>query len=162
MQKWAWITNLLLLFSCQVVSDSSPHGLQYTRLPCPSLFPGVCPSLYLLNLWHQPTISSSVALFSFCLPSFPASGSFPISQFFVSGSQSIRASDSASVLPMNIQGWFPLRLTGWIALLSKGLSRVFSGATVKHQSFGALSSLLSSSHICTRLLGRPQTWLHGD
>ena len=154
----------LLLFSCQVMSDSSqPHGLQCTRLPCSSLFPGVCPSLCPLNLWCHPTISSSVALFSFCLQSFPESGSFSMSQLFASGVQSISVSASASVLPMNVQGWFPLGWTGWISLLSRGLSRVFSSTTVqKHQFFGALPSLLPSSHICTWLLGRPYTWLYGN
>ena len=92
---------------------------------------------------------------SFCLLSFPASRSLPMSQFFTSGGQSIGASASASVLPMSIQGWFPLRLAGLISLLPKGLSRVFSNTTVqKHQFLGALPSLWSSSHICTRLLGR--------
>ena len=103
-----------------------PHGLEHTRLPCPSLSPGVCSDSYPLSQWCYLTISSSVALFSFCLQSFPASGSFPMSRVFTSGGQSIGASASASVLPMNIQGWFPLGLTGLISLLSKGLSRVFS------------------------------------
>ena len=116
------LSILLLSFSCQVWSNSSrPHGLQDTRPPCPSPSPGVdsnsCPS----RQWCHPTISSSVAPFS-CLQSFPASGSFPMSQFFASGGQSVGASASASVLPMNIQGWFPLRWTGWISLQSKGLS----------------------------------------
>ena len=93
-----------------------------------------CPS----SQWCHATISSSVVPFSSCLQSFPASGSFQMSQFFVSGGQSIGVSASASVLPMNIQDWFPLGLTGWISLLSKGLSRVFSNSTVqKHQFFGA-------------------------
>ena len=93
---------------------------------------------------------------SFCLLSFPASRSFPMSQFFTSGGQSIGASASASVPPMSIQGWFPLRLAGLISLLSKGLSRVFSNTTVqRHQFLGALPALWSSSHICTWLLGRP-------
>ena len=101
------------------MSDSSwPHGLQHTRLPCPSLSPGVCSNSCLLSQWCCLTISFSAALFSFCLQSFPASGSFPVSQLSASGGQSIR--DSASVLPMNIQGWFPLGLTGLISL-STGL-----------------------------------------
>ena len=119
-----------------------PHGLQHARLPCPSLSPRVCSNSYPLSQWCYLTISSSTALFSFCLQSFPASGSFPISWFFSPGGQSSGASASASVLPMNIQGWFPLRLTGLMALLSKGLSRVFSSTTIrKHQFFGAQPSL---------------------
>ena len=147
----------LLLFSCQVMSDSLwPHGLQYARPPCPSPFPGGFPSSCPLNQWCYPTISSSVALFSSCLQSFPASGSFPSSPLFVSGGQSIGASASASVLPMNIQDWFSLGLIGLISLLSKGLSRVFSNTTVqKHQFFGAQLSVGSNSHIHTWLLERP-------
>ena len=108
-----------------------------------------CPS----SQWCHPTISSSVVPFSSCPPSFPASGSFPMSTLFVSSGQSIGASASASVLPMNMQGWFPLGLTGWISLQSKGLSRVFSSTTIpRHQFFGAQPSLWSNSHIHTRLL----------
>ena len=118
------------------------HGLQYTRLPCPSPTPGACWNSCPLNWWCYPTISSSVVPFSSCLQSFPASGSFPMSQFFVSGDQSIGASASASVLPMNIQDWFPIGWTGWISLQSKGLSRVFSNTTVqKHQFFSIQLSL---------------------
>ena len=95
------------------------------------------------------------------LQSFPALGSFPMSRLFTSGGQSIEDSVSGSVLPMNIQGWFPLGLTGLISLLSKGLSRVFSSTVGKHQSFGTQPFLLSSSHICTWLLGKPQLWLYG-
>ena len=110
-----------------VVSDSLwPHGLPHARLPCPLPTPRVCSSTCPLSSWCLPTISSSVVPFTFCLQSFPASGSFPVSQFFTSGGQSIRASASTSVLPMNIQDWFILGLTGLISLLSKGLSRVFS------------------------------------
>ena len=101
------------------------HGLQHTRLPCPSPTPRAYSNSCPLNRWCHPTISSSVVPFSSCLKSFPASGSFPVSQFFTSGGQSIGVSASASVLPMNIQDWFPLGWTGWISLLSKGLSRVF-------------------------------------
>ena len=105
--------------------------------------------------------SNHLILFSFCPLSFPASGTFPMSWLFVSGDQNIRDSASASVPPMSIQGWFPLRLTGLISLLPKGLSGVFSSTTVhKHQFFGALPSLWSSSHNC-RPLGRPQPWLYG-
>ena len=113
-----------------------PHGLQYTRLPCPSPTPGACSNSCPSRWWCYPTISSSVVPFSFHLQSFPASGFFPLSQFFQSVDQSIGASASASVLPMNIQDWFPLKLTGWISLQSKGHSRVFSNTTVqKHQFF---------------------------
>ena len=119
------------------------HGLQHARLHCPSPSPRVCPSSHPLNQWCHPTISSSSAtLFSFGLQSFPASGSFPMSQFFASGSQTIGVSASASVLPMNIQDWFPVRWTGWISMQFKGLSRVFSNNTVqKHQLFSAQLSL---------------------
>ena len=111
--------------------------------------------------WCHPTISSSVIPFS-CLQSFPASGSFPMSQFFISGGQSNGVTASASVLPVNIQSWFPLGWTGWISLQSKGLSRVFSNTTVqKHQFFGAQLSLYSNSHIHTWLLEKPQLWLDG-
>ena len=139
-----------------------PHGLQHTRLSCPSPTPGVysnsCPS----SRWCPPTISFSVGPFSSRLQSFPTSRSFPVSQFFTSGGQSIRVSASASVLPMNIQDWFPLGLNGLISLPSKGLSRVFSNTTVqKHQFFGAQLSLYSNSHIHTWLLEKPKLWLHG-
>ena len=131
-------TSSWWLFSCSVVSDSlQPHGLQPARLPCPSPTPGACSNSCPLSQWCHPTISFSVIPFSSCLQSFPSSGYFPRSQFFASGGQSIGASASASVLPLNIQDWFPLGLTGWISLLSKGLSRVFSNNTVqKHHSFG--------------------------
>ena len=119
------------------MSDSSrPHGLQYARLPCPSPTARVYPNLCPLSQWCHPTISSSVIPFSFCLKSFPASGSFKTNQFFASGGQSIGVSASASALLMNIQDWFPLGWTGWISLKSKGLSRIFSNTTVqKHQLF---------------------------
>ena len=117
----------ILLFRCSVTSDSLwAHGLQHTRLPCPSLSPGVCCNSCPLNSWCYLTISSTAALFSFCFQSFPASGSFPVSQLFPSGGQCIGGSALASVLLVNIQGWFPLGLTGLISLQSKGLSRVFS------------------------------------
>ena len=110
-----------------------PHELQHTRLPCPSVPPRVCSNLRPLSQWCHPTISSSVTTptFSSCFQSFPASGSFPMSQFFASGGQSIIASASSSVLPMNIQDWFLLGWTVWISLQSKGLSRVFSSTTEK-------------------------------
>ena len=112
----------LLLFSRQDVADSLwPHGLQYTRLPCPSVSLGVCSNSWPLSQWCYVTISSSTAMpFSFCLQSFPASESFPVSRLFASGGQSIGVSASESVLPMNIQDWFPLELTGLISLQSKG------------------------------------------
>ena len=121
------------------MSDSLwPHGLQNARLPCPLLSLEVCSNSCPLSWWCHPTISSSASSFSFCLQSFPASASFPMSHLFTSDGQSIGASASASVLPMNIQGWHPLGLTGLISLLSKGLSRVFSNTTVQeHQFFGA-------------------------
>ena len=124
-----------------------PHGLQHARLPGSSLSPRACSS-YPMSQWCHPTISSSVASFSSCPQSFLASGSFPMSQLFQSGGQSIGASASASVLPMNIQDWFPLGLTSLISLLSKRLSRVFSNTAVqKHCFFGTQPSLWSNSHI---------------
>jgi len=127
-----WVTELNWTeFSRSVLSDSLwPHGLQHARLPCPSPTPGAYSNSRPSSWWCHPTISSSVIPFSSHLQSFPASGYFPMSQFFTSDGQSIGASASASVLPMNIQDWFPLGLTGWIRLLSKGLSRVFSNTTV--------------------------------
>ena len=132
----------------------APHGLQHARLPCPSPTPEACSNSCPSSWWFHPTISSSVVPFSSCLQSFPASGSFQMSHFFPSGGQSIGVSASASVLPMNIQDWFPLGLTGWISLQSKGLSRVFSNTTVqKHQFFCAqffcVLSLQSNSNIHT-------------
>ena len=120
-------------FSHSVMSDSlQPHGLQHARPPCPSPTPGVYSNSCPLSRWCHPAISSSVVPFSSCPQSFPASGSFLMSQLFASDGQSIGA--SASVLPMNIQGWFPFGLIGLISLLSKGLSRIFSNTTVQmHQ-----------------------------
>ena len=121
----------LLLFSHQVVSDSLwPHGLQHARLPSPLPSPGVDSNSSPLSRWCHQTISTYVTLFSFRLQSFPASGSFLMSQLLPSGGQSIGA--SASVFPMNIQDWFPLGLTSWISLLPKGLSRIFSNTIRKH------------------------------
>ena len=127
----------LVQFSRSVMSDSlRPHGLQHARLPCLSPTPGTCSNSCPSSQWCHPTISSSVVPFSSCLQSFPASGSFPMSQFFASGGQSTAVSASASVLPVNIQDWFPLGLIGLISLLSKGVWRVFSNTTVqKHQFF---------------------------
>ena len=140
----------MLLFSLQVVSDSfPPRGPQHARLPCPSLSPWVCSDSRPLSQWCHPTTSSSVAPFS-CLKSFPASGSFPVSWLFSSGGQSTGASASASVLSMNIQGWFPLGFIDLISLQSKGLSGVFSSTTIrKHQFFSAQPSFcqtLTSVH----------------
>ena len=130
-------------FSFSVVSDSLwPHGPQHARPSCPSPAPRVYPNSCPLNWWCHPTISSSVAPFSSCLQSFPASGSFQMSQFFTWGGQSIGVSASTSGLPMNTQDWSPLGYTGLISLQSKGLSRIFSNTTVqKHQFFGAQLSL---------------------
>ena len=126
------------------MSDSLwPHGLQHARLPCLSPIPGTCSNACPLSRWWHPTIPSSVIPFSSCLQSFPASGSFPMSQFFSSSGQSIGVLASASLLPMNIQDWFPLGWTGLISLQSKGLSRVFSNTTVKHINSLALSFLYS-------------------
>ena len=126
-------------FSCSVVSNSlRPHESQHARPPCPSPTPGVHPNSCSLSRWCHPAISSSVIPFSSCPQSLPASGSFPMSQLFIWGGQSIGVSASASVLTMNTQDWSPLGWTGWISLESKGLSRVFSNTTVqKHQFFGA-------------------------
>ena len=136
-------TAKFLLFSFLVVSDSLwPHRLQHVRLPCPSLSPGVGSNSYPLSWWFRPTISSSVAPFSSCFQSFPASGSFPMRRLFTSGGQS-GASPLASVLPINIQRWFPLGLTDLIFLLSKGLLRVFfSTKFQKHQFFSTQAFLM--------------------
>ena len=130
-------------FSHSVMSDSlRPHESQHARPPCLSPMPGVYPNSCPLIWWCHLTVSSSVIPFSSCLQSFPASGSFLMSQFFASGGQSIGVSASASVLPVNTQDWSPLGWTGWISFQSKGLSRVFSNTTVqKHQFFGAQLSL---------------------
>ena len=134
------IFSHLSQFSHSVMSDFLwLHGLQHARLPCPAPTPGSCSNSCPSSWWCHPMISSSVILFSSCLQSFPASGSF---QFFASGGESIGVSASASVLPMDIQDWFPLGWTGWISLQSKGLSGVFSNTTAqKHQFFGTQLSL---------------------
>ena len=138
----AWY-SLLVQVNCSVMSDSLwPHGLQHSRPPCPSPIRGVYSNSCPLSWWCHPTISPSVVAFSSCLQSFPASGSFQMCQFFISGGQSIGVLASTSVLPMNIQDWSPLGWTGWISLQSKGLSRVFSNTTVqKHQFFSTQISL---------------------
>ena len=141
---WSWRpTSLLGSVQCSVRSNSfQPHGLQHARIPCPSPTPGAYSNSCLLSWWCHPTISSSVSPFSSCLQSFPASGSFQMSQFFASGGQRIGVSASASVLQMNIHDWFPLGLTGLISSQSQGLSGVFSNTTVqKHQFFSTQLSL---------------------
>ena len=142
---------LVLIQSLNCVWSLWPHELQHPRLTSPSLFPWVCSNSYTLSQWCHPTISSSVVPFSSCPQSFPASGSFPMSQFFILGGQSIGA--SAPVLPINIQDWFPLGLTDLISLLSRGPSRIFSNTAVwKHQFFGPQPSLWPNSHMPTWIL----------
>ena len=159
MYYFLWICHLTIAkifigsyqFNCSVMSNIlQPHGLQHVKLLCLSPAPEVCLNSCWSSQWCHPTISSFVITFSSCLQSLPTSGSFPRSQFFTSGGRSIGASALASVLPMNIQDWFPLGLTGWISLQSKGLSRVFSNTTVQnHQFFSPQLSLWSNSHIHT-------------
>ena len=134
--------QISLLFVSDILHS---YGLQHARSPCPPLMPRAFLNSCLSSWWCHPIISSSVVPFSSYLQSFPASGSFPVSQFFPSGGQSIRASASAAVLPMNIQGWFPLGLTGLISLLSKGLSRVFSNTTVQKHHSSVLSLLYGAT-----------------
>ena len=155
------LNMLFLRFSVQFSSVAQsyltlqPHGLQPTRLLSLSPTPGACSNSCPWSRWCHPTISF-VTPFSYCLQSFPASESFPVSQFFTSGGQSIGISASASVLPMNTQDWSLLGWTGFISLQSKGLSRVFSNTTVqKHQFFGVQLSLQSNSHINTWPLEKP-------
>ena len=146
-----WNTNIyvfsLVPFSRSVMSDSlRPHGLQHARFYCPSSTPRVYSNSCPLSQWCRPTISSSMVPFSSHLQSFPASGSFYMSQFFASGGQSIGISASASVLPMNIQDWSPLGWTGCISLQSKGLSRVFSNTTVQKHLRCSASFIVQFSH----------------
>ena len=149
--------SLIIQFSCSVLSDSLwPHESQHARPPCPSPTPGVHSNACPLSRWYHPAISSSVIPFSSCPQSLPASESFPMSQLFAWGGQSIGVSASASVRPMNTQNWSRLGWTGWISLQSKGLLRVFSNTTVqKHQFFGAQLSSQSNSHIHTWPLEKP-------
>ena len=144
-------------FSRLVMSNSlQSHESQHTSPPRPSPTPGVHPNSCASSRWCHPAISSSVVPFSFCPQSLPPSGSFPMSQLFAWGGQSIGVSASASALPMNTQDWSPLGWTGWISLQSKGLSRVFSNTTVqKHQFFGAQLSSQSNFHILTWPLEKP-------
>ena len=148
--KMAIIKKSSVQFSHSAVSNYLwPHEPQHARPPCPSPTPRVHPNSCPLSWWWHPTISSSVVPFS-CPQSFPASGSFQMSQLFASGGQRTEVSASTSVLPMNTQDWSPLRWTGWISLQSKGLLAVFSNIMVqKHQFFGAQLSLQSNSHIHT-------------
>ena len=168
---WGLILLILIETLVQLVQSLSHVWLCNPMLPCPSQTPGACSNAGPLSQWCHPTISSSVVPFSSCLQSFPASGSFPRSQFFILGGQSIGV--LASVLPMNIQDWFPLGWTGWISLQPKGLSRAFSNTTVqKHQCFGAQLSLVQLSNGPTLLLtlfkilhllylAFPKGWLQG-
>ena len=159
--SWFWLTSWpqfsSVKFSCSVVSYSlGPHELEHARPPCPSPNPGdqenSCPSSW---YWH-PAISSSVLAVSSCPQSLPASESFPMSQLFAWGGQSIGVSALASILPLNTHDWSPLGWTGWISLQAKGLSRVFSNTIVqKHQFFGAQISSQSNSHIHTWPLEKP-------
>ena len=145
-------------FSWSVGSDSlwQRYGPQHPRPPCPSPTPRVYPNSCSLSRWWHPAILSSVGPFSSCPQSFPASGSFEMSQLFISGGQSTGVSASTSVLPVNTQDWSPLGCISWISLQSKGLSRVFSNTTVqKHQFFSAQLSLQFNSHIHTWVLEKP-------
>ena len=157
-----WQFNILLYMGIVILVVQSPirvrllglHGLQHARPLCPSPSPYVCPNF--CYWWCHPAISFSDALFSFCPQSFPASGTLSMSQLFASDDQNTGVSTSESVLPTSIQGWFPLKLTGLISLLFKGLSGVFSSTIIwRHQFFGVLPSLWSSSHNLTWPLGIP-------
>ena len=154
--KWCWENSVQfssVQFSHSVMFNSlRPHGLQHTRLPCPSATHGACSNSCPLSPWCHPTTSSSVVPFSSHLQSFPASGSFQMSQF-TKGGQNIGA--SASVPQMIFLGWFSLGLTSLISLQSKGLSRVFPNTTVQKHQFFSIQPLWSNSHICTWLLEKP-------
>ena len=144
-------------FSCTVVSDTlRPHESQHARPPCPSPSPGMHSNSCLSSWWCHPAISSSAVPFFSCPQSLPASESFPMSQLFAWGGQSIGVSALASFLPKKSRGWSPLEWTGWISLQSKGLSRGFSNTTLqKHQFFGTQLSSQSNSHIHTWPLEKP-------
>ena len=142
-QIFSTLWSDVVQFNRSVMSEwLQPNGLQHIRLPCLSLTTGACSNSYPLSQWCHPTISSSVVPFS-CLQSFLASRSFPMSQFFASGGQSMGVSASASILLMDMHGWFPSVLTGLVSLQSKRLSRVFSNTTVQKHQFSALSFLYS-------------------
>ena len=146
MKLWAILCSVHFSSHSVMYSSLQPHGLQHARLPCPSPTPRACSNSSPWSWWCHQTISSSVISFSSCLQSFPESGSFPMSQFFSSGGQMIGVSASASILPMNIQDWFPLGWTGWISLQFKGLSRVFQWHISKASILGAQISLQLNSH----------------
>ena len=149
-------------FSHSVKSDSLwPHGLQHTRPPSPSPTPRAYSNSCPLSQWCNPATSSSVIPFVICLQSFPASGSFQMSQLFTSGGQSIGVSASTSVLPMNIQDWFPLGWTVWVSLKSRGCSRVFSNTTVQSISSSVLSFLYSPTLTFIDDYWKKQNWLDG-
>ena len=150
MNKMRNITDCCCWSVAKSYPTLQPHGLQHTRLPCPSLSPGVCSNSCPLCQRCHPTISSSVIPFSSCHQSFPALGSFPISRLFASGSQSIGASPSASDLPVNIQGWFPLGLTSLITLQFKGLPRVLSSTQLE----------IINSSVLSLLYGPTLTFIH--
>ena len=153
---WSVLYMFVVSQSLSCVRLCDPMDCSTLGSPCPSPSSGVCSDSCPLSWWCHPTISSSVVPFSSCLLSFPASGSFLMSQLFQSGGQSIGASALVSVFPMNIQDWFPLGSIGLIFLEFKGLSRVFSNTMVqKHQFFNIQPSLWSSSHIHTWLLQKP-------
>ena len=154
---WKDVQHHSVQFSHLVMSDSLwPHESQHARPPCPSLTPGVHSDSHSSSQWCHPAILSSVVPFSSCPQSLPASESFPMSQLFAWGGQSIRVSALASFLPKKSQGWSPSEWTGWISLQSKGLSRVFSNTTVQtHQFSGAQLSSQSNSCTHTWLLEKP-------
>ena len=137
------VMKIMVQFGSVMSNSLQPHGLQQARPLCPSPSPRIYSNSYPLSWWCHSTISSSIVPFSPCLQSFPASGTFPMSQFFASGSQSIGVPASASVFTMNIQYWFPLGWTGWISLQSKGLARVFSNTQFKSINSLVLSFLHS-------------------
>ena len=156
--RFLLLSIILALFSlvAQLYPTLQPHESQHARPPCPSPTPGVYSNSCPLSKWCHPAISSSVVPFSSCPQSLPVSGSFPMSQSFTWGGQSIGVSASASVLPMNTEDWSPSGWTGWISLQSKGLSRVFSNTTVqKQQFFSTQLSSQSNYHIHTWPLEKP-------
>ena len=153
MSYHTYVTLCLVQFSCSVVSDSLwPHGLQHARPACPSPTPAVYSNSCPLRQWCHQTIFSSVIPFSSHLQSFPASACFQMSQFWAPGGQSVEVSAPASVLPMNIQDWFPIGWTDWISVLSKGLSRVFPTPQFKTIN----SSVLSLRLGCTQMQWEPE------
>ena len=152
--KKCWEPSIFVFCCCSIIQSCpmlcNPMDCSTSDLPVPYYLPDLAQIHVHWAGWCHPTILSSVVHFSSCLQSFPASGPFPVSQVFPSGGQSIGVSASASVLPMNIQGWSPSEWTGWISLQSKGLSRVLSNATLqKHQFFSTQPSLWSNTHIHT-------------